>query len=158
MDRTATALEIKLPEKMTCTVYHKFDFDVPPKDTVMAGYIFQKDNAFFGFQHWYGMNQMTSEVGDTVKIAPLDLEKRIAQTTSVKPFYQIDSFLPGSRCRFTVITYRGDNQLHGLKVTLKLDFPPDADLEEEQKQLERQCAEKYQEYITSHKELEEKIN
>lgn len=64
---------------MTCTAYHQFEFEKPPKDTVMSGYIFQKDNAFFGFQIWHGMNNLLTEIGDPVKFAPLDVDRRLIQ-------------------------------------------------------------------------------
>jgi len=67
-----------------------------------------------------------------MKLSQLDFDARIASTGNVKPYYQIDTFVPGARCCYTTQYFGGTyTSITGLQVTLQLDFPLGTDFEAE---------------------------
>lgn len=86
-------------------------------------------------------------VADAVQMSQLSQDARLEAIPSSKGFYQIESMIPGSTCRYTCIPlHQRDTTLNDFRVILHIDFPPDADMEKELDKLENYTQELKQIY------------
>ena len=83
-------------------------------------------------------------------MAQLEQDARLEAITSSKAFYQIESLIPGSICRYTAIPlHQKDTTLNDFRVILHIDFPPEADMNAELEKLEVQTQELKKIYLKS---------
>lgn len=66
------SVEIQLPETMNWITYHETTVALPPDNTVMSNFIFQKDTNFLGYLFSYGSQQKNTYEADAVAMAQLD--------------------------------------------------------------------------------------
>lgn len=72
------------------------------------------------------------EEGDCVIIAQTDEEGRAEAITTAKPLYQIDSMIPGAKCYYCAQSlFDQHTTLQNFRCTMRIDFPPDVDIEKE---------------------------
>lgn len=64
-------------------------------------------------------------------MAQLNEQERVEAITSAKPYYSIESVLPGSKVRYCGQTLWQMTTLNDLHVTLHIDFPFGIDIEKE---------------------------
>lgn len=87
-----------MPETMTWITYHKTYHSAPVVNTSMSSFIFQKDTVLRGFLFNWEEKKKSVEEGDATITAQADEQGRAEVITSAKPYYQIDSMLPGAKC------------------------------------------------------------
>lgn len=106
--RTATVLEIPMPDRMACCTFHRVEMKEAEDRTNCCAFNYFKHNVSFGIVTSYAEQNKSYAEASAIETAKLDVEARISQGIHYESLYQIDQMYPGVKCRFDTIGEEGD--------------------------------------------------